>query len=58
MGKIYAVTGLADYHLGGRECSPPVNKLIGGTDPVEVDREAASLLGLDWRGISHLDWVD
>ncbi len=49
-----ASIGLADYHLGGRQCDPPVEKLIAGFDPVAVDREAARLLGLNWRGIPHL----
>ncbi|MCP4104241.1 MAG: DUF362 domain-containing protein [Desulfobacteraceae bacterium] len=49
-----ASVGLADFHLGGRHCSPPVGKIIAGFDPVEVDREAARLLGLDWKKIAHL----
>jgi len=46
--------GLADYHLGGRHCEPPVNKIIAGLNPWEVDREAARLLNLDWRSIEHV----
>ena len=49
-----ATIGLADFHLGGKHCHPPVNKLIAGFNPVEVDREAAKLLGLDWKRIPHL----
>ncbi|MEK7475940.1 MAG: DUF362 domain-containing protein [Candidatus Coatesbacteria bacterium] len=49
-----ARVGLAEYHLGGAECSPRVMKLVAGADPVEVDRLAASLLGFDWRSIPHL----
>ncbi|MCJ7772651.1 MAG: DUF362 domain-containing protein [Desulfobacterales bacterium] len=49
-----ATIGLADFHLGGKHCHPPVNKLIAGFDPVEVDREAAGLLGIDWKRIPHL----
>ena len=49
-----ATTGLSQYHLGGPVCDPPVNKLIGGTTPVEIDREAARLLGFDWTEIQHL----
>jgi len=49
-----ATTGLSQYHLGGPECDPPVNKLLGGTNPVEIDREAAGLLGFDWTEIQHL----
>jgi uncharacterized protein (DUF362 family) len=49
-----ASIGLADYHLGGRTCDPPVNQLVAGFDPQAVDRKAAELLGLDWLGIPHL----
>ena len=46
--------GLAEFHLGGRHCSPPVKKIIAGFSPLEVDRQAAKLLGLDWKKIPHL----
>jgi uncharacterized protein (DUF362 family) len=46
--------GLAEYHLGGRECHPPVNKILAGYDPLLLDRTAAKLLGFDWRTIKHL----
>ncbi|MFC1592325.1 DUF362 domain-containing protein, partial [Thermodesulfobacteriota bacterium] len=49
-----ATIGLAEYHLGGRRCEPPVNMLLAGDDPVAVDRKAAELLGLDWHRIPHL----
>lgn len=49
-----ASVGLADFHLGGRRCSPPLNKIIAGFSPLEVDRKAAELLGLDWKKIPHL----
>jgi len=49
-----ATVGLAEFHLGGRRCDPPVNRLIAGFDPVEVDRRSAALLGLKWRRIGHL----
>jgi uncharacterized protein (DUF362 family) len=49
-----ATIGLADFHLGGRHCDPPVNALLSGYDPIEVDREAAGLLGFDWKSIPHL----
>lgn len=54
MTLLDAAVGLAEYHLGGRQCSPPVNKLVAGTDPVEVDKVGAELLGLDWRRIKHI----
>ncbi len=50
-----ASIGLADFHLGGRHCDPPVKKIIAGPDPLAVDRRAAQLLGLDWRSIGHLN---
>lgn len=49
-----ATIGLADYHLGGAHCDPHVNQLIAGFDPLEVDREAAGLLGIDWKNVPHL----
>jgi len=49
-----ATVGLAEYHLGGRHCSPSPGKIIAGFNPTEVDRESASLLGLNWRDIPHL----
>ncbi len=51
-----ASVGLADYHLGGSRCTPPVGKIIAGYDPLEVDRKAATLLGLQWERIPHLAW--
>ena len=49
-----ASVGLADYHLGGRQCLPPVKKIIAGQDPLALDRLAADLLNLDWKSIPHL----
>ena len=49
-----ASVGLADYHLGGPTCSPPLNTLVGGFDPFAVDRKGAELLGLDPATILHL----
>ena len=49
-----ATVGLADYHLGGPRCDPPVGKLLAGFDPLQVDRRGAELLGLDWRKVTHL----
>lgn len=46
--------GLAEYHLGGAQCDPPINKIIAGFDPLEVDRHAAELLGLNWKKIHYL----
>ncbi len=49
-----ASVGLAEFHLGGRHCRPPAGKIIAGFDPMEVDRNAATLLDLDWEKIPHL----
>ena len=57
LSVIDATVGLSEFHLGGAWCSPPVNKIIAGFDPFEVDRKGAELLGLDWRQIRHLvEW--
>ena len=49
-----ASIGMAEYHLGGPRCDPPVDKIVAGYDPWEVDKEAARLLGLSWRDIEHI----
>lgn len=49
-----ASVGLADFHLGGPACDPPVGRIVAGFDPLEVDRAAAECLKLDWRTIGHL----
>lgn len=49
-----ATVGMADYHLGGAHCEPPVNKIVAGYNSVEVDKTGAELLGLDWKTIKHI----
>lgn len=51
-------TGLAEYHLGGPVCEPPVRKLVAGFDPVAVDAAGAELLGVPWRSIGHIQMAD
>ncbi|MCP3891334.1 MAG: DUF362 domain-containing protein [Desulfobulbaceae bacterium] len=46
--------GMAEFHLGGAHCDPPVNIITAGYNPWEVDRNAAELLGLDWRNVKHV----
>lgn len=46
--------GMAEFHLGGAHCDPPINKIIAGYSPWELDRRAAEILGLDWRSIGHI----
>lgn len=50
-----ATVGLAEYHLGGSHCEPPVNRILAGADARAVDREATALLGMDWRSVGHLE---
>jgi len=49
-----ATIGMAEYHLGGKHCSPQVNKLIAGYDSAEIDKIGAQLLGFDWKKIPHI----
>lgn len=53
-----ASIGMAEYHLGGPTCDPPVGCIIAGQDPVAVDAAGALLLGQDWRQIDHICWAD
>ncbi|NQU25683.1 MAG: DUF362 domain-containing protein [Candidatus Nealsonbacteria bacterium] len=54
LSLVDATVGMAEFHLGGAHCDPPLNKLIAGFDPLEVDRRGAELLGLDWHSVGHL----
>ena len=49
-----ATIGLADFHLGGPTCQPPVNRMLAGFDARAVERVAAGLLGIDWQRVGHL----
>lgn len=49
-----ASVGMAEYHLGGPTCDPPVGTLLAGTNAKALDREAAELLDIDWHQIGHL----
>lgn len=49
-----ASVGLAEFHLGGPACEPPIRQLLSGTDPRAIDREAARLLCRDPDAIPHL----
>lgn len=55
---IDASVGMAEYHLGGPTCDPPVNKLVAGFDPVAVDAMGSELLGFSWREIEHIRLAD
>lgn len=49
-----ASVGLAEFHLGGPTCNPPIGKVLASYDARELDRRSAELLGFDWRRIGHL----
>jgi uncharacterized protein (DUF362 family) len=55
---IDASIGLAEYHLGGPTCEPPVNKLLAGFDPVAVDAAGARILGFPWQEVGHIRMAD
>lgn len=46
--------GMANFHLGGPQCEPPVKKIIAGTNPWKVDAVAAGLLGFNPENIAHI----
>lgn len=58
LSLIDASVGLAQYHLGGPPCDPPVNRLLAGFDPVAVDAAGAELLGIPWRQVGHIAMAD
>lgn len=49
-----ARVGMAQSHLWGPTCEPPVGLLVAGSDPVAVDAFGAGLLGIDWREVEHI----
>jgi len=58
LALIDASIGLAEHHLGGPACNPPVNKLLAGFDTVAVDAAGAELLGIPWRQVGHIRMAD
>jgi uncharacterized protein (DUF362 family) len=53
-----ASVGMAQAHLWGRHCEPPVNQLVASTDPVAIDAYGATLLGRNWRDIKYIRLAD
>lgn len=49
-----ATIGMAQAHLWGPHCDPPVNTVAASWDPVAIDSYGTSLLGSDWREIEHI----
>lgn len=50
--------GMAEAHLWGKWCDPPVGLLAASADPVAIDSYGAELLGRDWRSIDHIRMAD
>ena len=46
--------GLAEFHLGGAQCDPHINKIIAGYNPWKVDCEGAKLFGLAGNDSKHM----
>lgn len=53
-----ASVGMAEAHLWGRHCDPPVGRLAAGWDPVAIDSYGATLLGKKWQTIGHIKMAD
>jgi uncharacterized protein (DUF362 family) len=53
-----ATIGMAEAHLWGKRCDPPVNKILASLDPVALDAAGAELLGFDWQKIDHINLAD
>ena len=49
-----ATVGMAEAHLSGPTCDPPLNRLLAGFDPVAIDAYATELLERNWQDIGHI----
>lgn len=52
-----ASIGMAESHLWGAHCDPPIGKLVGSWDPVAIDSYGSGLLGRRWEEIGHIQLV-
>lgn len=51
---IDATVGMAQAHLWGPTCNPPVGRLAAGYDPVAIDSYGTGLLRKKWNKIGHI----
>ena len=58
LSVIDASIGMAEAHLWGPRCEPPVNRILASCDPVAADAVAAGLLGRDWQDVGHIAWAN
>jgi uncharacterized protein (DUF362 family) len=49
-----ASVGMAQAHLWGPQCIPPVGVIAASADPVAIDSYGTTLLGKDYRAIDHI----
>jgi len=49
-----ASIGMAQAHLWGPTCDPPVGKIAVSYDPVAIDSYGTALLGRSWKDIDHI----
>lgn len=49
-----ASIGMAQAHLWGPHCNPPINKICASYDPVAIDAYGTELLGRSWKDIGHI----
>lgn len=49
-----ASIGMAQAHLWGPECDPPVGRISASADPVAIDSHGTRLLGRNWQDIGHI----
>ncbi|WP_051308917.1 DUF362 domain-containing protein [Desulfogranum japonicum] len=50
-----ASVGMAQAHLWGPTCDPPIGLLAASSDPVAIDAYGAQLLNKKWREIGHIE---
>ncbi len=53
-----ASVGMAEAHLWGALCDPPVNRIAACSDPVAIDIHGCQLLDVDWQTIGHVQQVE
>lgn len=49
-----ASVGMAQAHLWGPTCKPPVNRIAVSYDPVAIDAYGTTLLKRSWQDIKHI----
>jgi len=52
-----ASVGMAESHLWGATCQPPVGLLAAGSDPVAIDAWGCGMLDKNWQEIGHINML-